>query len=340
MDTLEDVLRDDSPFPAGVFWLHRGDDRPLERVCALLRRAEQKIGAEVGLVRIENFDEALRDLIRNSSGLDTTALDAFVRERQRRTSAPTPQGKKGWPVVRLNALPVEAPNVCRRVVCQIGGYAEVRAAVEHARVAVLAARRRGAVLAYGADVAVRAAFGSHGITEFDLHTIDIARLRYDSAERGLLRDALTTAVARRRQMRAQHGRTKDLLVPTNPSHDDWVPLTRLVGPIEGLVPHAPGLRWAEGIAIRLDWADERLWLLFEPRVVFDGLRSENASAAAEFGRERTVRRYNRQLNDVLGFWADVLTAGGSPVSALGIADGVDAVFRISAETAFSRRAMA
>ena len=64
-------------------------------------------------MQIENFDEALRDLVRNSSGLDMTALDAFVGERRRRTGAPAPQGKKGWPVVRLNALAVEAPSVSR-----------------------------------------------------------------------------------------------------------------------------------------------------------------------------------------------------------------------------------
>jgi len=338
MDSFEDVLKSDTPFPAGVFWLHRGDDQPLPRVCAFLLRAAQKMGSEVGLVHVENFDETLRDLIRNSSNLDTTALDAFVGERRRRTGAPAPQGKKGWPVVRLNALAVEAPSVCRRVVCQIGGYAEVRAAIEHAEVDVLAARRRGAVLAYGSDASVRAAFGPHKITDFDLHTIEVARLRYDSAERGLLRDALTRAIARGRQMRARHGRTKDLLVPEDPDHQDWMPLKRLVGSVQGPVTGAPALLWSEGVAVRLDWANDQLWLVFEPRLVFDGLSAENAAAAADFGRERTVKRYNRQLNDLFAFWASTLARDGSPLRALGIGDGVDATFRVSAETAFSRRA--
>jgi hypothetical protein len=338
MDALEHVLESDSPFPGGLFWLHRGDDPPLSRVSEFLQRAHQKMGGEVGLVRVENFDETLRDLIRNSSALDTTALDAFVGERRRRTGAPAPQGKKGWPVVRLNALAVEAPSVCRRVVCQIGGYAEVRTAIEQAGVDVLAARRLGAVLAYGADASVRAAFAPHKITDFDLHTIEVGRLRYDSAERGLLRDALTRAVAHGRQLRAQHGRTKDLLVPTDPHHQDWMALKRLVGSVQGAVPGNPDLQWSEGIAIRLDWANDRMWLLFEPRVVFDGLSAENAAAAADFGRERTVKRYNRQLNDLFAFWAGALAGDGSPLRALRISDGVDAAFRLSGETAFSRRA--
>jgi hypothetical protein len=339
MSALEQALLGHSPFPAGLFWLHRGEEPPLPRVCTLLKSAADKVGSEVGLVSVESFDEILRDLVRNSADLDTAALDAFVRERRRRTSAPVPQGRKGWPVVRLNALSVEAPSVCRRVVCDIGGSTEVRTAIERAGVDVLATRRRGAVLAYGSDHNVRTAFGPYTITTFDLHTITVARLRYDSAERGLLRHALTRAVARERQMHVHRGARKDLLAPADPDRREWAPLKQLVGSTHGSVPGAQNLHWREGVSIRLDWANERLWLIFEPRVVFDGLGAENAAAAAAFGRERTVSRYNRQLNDLLAFWAKCFAGAGAPLRALGIADGVDAVFQISAQTAFSRRAM-
>ena len=98
-------------------------------------------------------------------------------------------------MVRLNALPItEAPNVCRRVVCGIGGTAEVRSAIQMAAVDVLAARTRAGVLAFGSDSDIRRAFACHAITEFDVHTIEARRLRYDSGERGLLREAMTRAI--------------------------------------------------------------------------------------------------------------------------------------------------
>ena len=94
----------------------------LPRVGQFLRRAADK-GVEAALVQIENFDEALRDLVRLQTGVDTSALDTFAIGRKRWTAAPRPTGGRGWPVVRLNALPVTLiPTVCRRVVCQIGGY--------------------------------------------------------------------------------------------------------------------------------------------------------------------------------------------------------------------------
>jgi hypothetical protein len=337
MDALDEAAGAPGAFPAGLFWLHRGEDDPLPRVRVLLARAAAN-GIEAAVVRIENFDEAMRDSVRLIDGLDTTGLDTFAMDRRRWSPAPRPVGRRAWPVVRLNALPVaEAPSVCRLVVCGIGGTAEVRGAIEKASVDVLVARTRAGVLAFGADSDVRKALACHRITEFDLHTIETRRLRYDSAERGLLREALSRAIVRGRGVEAIHRRSADLLAPADPSAPEWSDLHRLVGTLADSVPDRPELRWREGLSTRLDWADDRLWLLIDPCTVFDGIDDANKAFAADFARERTVRRYNRQLNDLLGFWASHLT-GETELRALGIGDGIDAVFRLSSDTAFSRRA--
>jgi hypothetical protein len=244
-------------------------------------------------------------------------------------------------VVRLNALPVtQSPSLCRRVVCRVGGYAEVREIVEELAVDILVTRTRAGVLAFGADTDVRTAFEPYDITEFELHTIETKRLRYDSGERGLLREALARALVRAHNLDVIRRRITDLLAPADPEDSAWTPLRRQVGKLTGTVKGHPELRLREGVGTRLDWADDRLWLLFEPRIVFDGSTDDNKAAAADFARERTVKRYNRQLNDLLAFWADLLAFGGDDLRALGVGDGVDAVFRLSSDTSFSPRARA
>lgn len=141
MEALMEALEDAKAFPAGLFWLHRGDAAPLANVERLLRQAAAK-GIDGGLVQISNFDEALRDLLRLCQDLDTTVLDAFATERRRWTPAPISSGRRGWPVLRLNAVPIEVPPHCRRVVCSIGGHKETQAAVAAAGVNVLATRAR------------------------------------------------------------------------------------------------------------------------------------------------------------------------------------------------------
>lgn len=270
--------------------------------------------------------------------IDTKALDTFTAERRRWSGAPRPAGASGWPVVRLTALPIiRMPSVCRRVVCQVGGHAEARSAVEKAGVEVLVGRTRAGVLAFGSDADVRIAFERFCITDFSLHTIDIKRLRYESAERGLLRAALTRAIARHRGLDGIRRRNGDLLAPSDPQDGVWNPLRGLVGALSGMVKDHPDLRWREGISTRLDWASDRLWLLIEPRIVFDGITVQNKGVAADFARERGVRRYNRQLNDLIAFWSAVLAGDGGELRAFGLGDGADAVFCLSPDTGFSRR---
>ena len=338
MDTLEEALKQAGAFPAGLFWLHRGETSPLPRVPQLLAKASS-LGIEAALVRIENFDEMLRDLVRLKDGIDTSVLDKFAVERQRWSAAPRPTGSRGWPVVRLNALSVtQAPSVCRRIVCTIGGYSDLRSAVESAKVDVLVARTRAGVLGFGTDANMRLAFESYGITDFDLHTIEIKRLRYESGERGLLREALTRAISRHRGLKFIRSRATDLLLPSDPQDAMWAELKQQVGVLGGVVTVSPDLQWHEGVGARLEWADDRLWLLVEPRTIFEGITAANRGIAADFARERTVRRYNRQLNALIAFWAKHLAGDGNDMRTFSLGDGVDAVFRVSADTAFSRRA--
>lgn len=338
MDALAEVVRDPNGFPGGLFWMHRADAPPPERVEKLLADA-RGVGIEAATISIANFDEALRDLIRLTPVGQSKTLHDFAAARRRWTGAPVPTGKTGWPIIRLNAIPVtEAPAVCRRVECSVGGTREAREAAANSKSDILVARVRAGVLAFGSDDAVRAAFHSHGVASFDLHPIEASRLRYDSGERGLLRDALTRALTRERSLAFIRRRNTDLLYPLDAQAPRWKPLARIVGPLRGTIPGNSSLAWHEGVGTRLDWADDRLWLLFEPRIVFDGVTEATKSVAADFGRERTVRRYNRELNALIEFWASFLAGTGEQLRALGIGDGVDAVFRLSSTTAFSRRA--
>ncbi len=337
MDTLVAAAKQNGAFPSGLFWLHRGDSQPLPRVTDLIATAAAN-GIDAAVVRIDNFEEVMRDLIRLTAGLDTTILDAFASERKRVSAVPIPSGTKGYPVVRLNALPVQTiPTHCRRVQCKINGYAEVRAAVEAAGTNILVTRVKAGVLAYGSDADVRKTFEPFGISEFDLHPIEPHRMRFDSGERGLLREAVSRALARTLKLRLVHRRHTDLLFPADANDALWSDLKSLVKQLSGVVSGHPELRWFEGIGVRLDWAGDRLWLTVEPRTVFEGATPENKAAATDFARERTVRRYNKQLNDLIAYWAGVLSNGGEELRALNIGAGIDAVFKLGGDTAFSRR---
>ena len=337
METLTEALKTAGSFPGGLFWLHRGSGTPVSPVRQFLSEAVRR-GVEATLVRVASFDEVLRDICRFCDAVETDVLDDFAVERQWRSPAPKPVGALGSPSVRFNAIRVvESPTACRRVVCAIGGYSEVRGAIEEAGVDILFARVHSGVLAFGDDEAVRAAFEPYSISDFDLHTIDVRRLRYESGERGLLRAALSRAICRAVRLDHVGRRSSDLLAPTDCRDSRWNGLRRLVGDISGHVPDHPELKWREGISTRLDWAADKLWLLVEPRIRFDGAMETTKTAAASFARERTVQRYNRQLDKLISYWAETITASGG-LRALGLGAGIDAHFRLSGDLPMSWRA--
>jgi NAD-dependent SIR2 family protein deacetylase len=332
-------------YPTGLFWFHRGDDGPPPSVTRLLDRA-RAAGVDANLIRTDTFDELMGDLFRLAEDVPRELAEQLARRNQRVSDAPVPAPGTGYPVVRLNALPVvAAPSVCRLVDCRIGGTRDVRAAVERAAADLVVARRRSGVLAFGRDADVRRAFDPHDISRFDLHAIEPRRLAFDSAEHGLLLEALARALARERPLRAVRRRSGYQLVvdeSRSAAFDSLLaPLRLACGMLSGSVPGTE-LAWTEAAWARLDFRLGRVWLLLEPTVWTE--RSEDGAArqaAGAFVLARTSGRFNRQANALLDAWVMLVAAGDSEatVRAFGIGDGVDASFTISQRTAFTRRDM-
>ena len=333
MEALEVALKEPDAFPNGLFWLHRGDSLPLERVTRLLDQSAAA-NIECGIVRIDNFDEMMIDLLRLLPEVDTTHLRADAKERRRFSAAPTPGGSKGYPLLRMNAVAVTRPTNCRKLACKIGGAKEVRDVVEAANANLIVTRTRAGVLGFGSDDEFKRTFQSFGITDFGVATFENRRLRYDSQERGLLRQALVKAIARTHTMDVHPRGTHDLLAPRDPGDDAWQGLRDLFGQISGTVPKNRDIFWREGVGLRLEWASDQLWLLLEPRIVFDCASEETKAVRSDFARERTVRRYNQMLDKLIDYWSCRLA--GENMRSLGIGDGLDAAFTVGKRTAFSR----
>ena len=70
---------------------------------------------------------------------------------------------------------------------------------------------------------------------------------------------------------------------------------------------------------------------------FPGSEERDRFVEADFAKKRAIGRYNSNLNELLDFWASCLAQGEREIRALGIDNGIDATFRISPNTGFSRR---
>lgn len=339
MDALREVAESGHCFPFGLFWFYRPDSPCLQKVRDLIEQVCQA-GADAEMIELDTFDELMGDLLLLIQDVPEDVQKHLSTQRQWVSNVPLPPTKGKWPVLRLNALPIlDAPTVCRRIVCSIGGIREVREALREANTEAIATRRQLGVIAFGSDAEIKHVFGSYGITTFDLHTIEPKRLRYESAEHGLLYEAIGRALQRERPVSVYHRRQGHLVV-VNPSRGDrFQALKQVTRDVEGVVPGTQ-LSWAEAIRIRLEYRLDMLWLLMEPTIWVETTHEDAAfERGRQFVQQRLAARYNSGWNEILDAWANIIAGGEreSIIRAFGIGDGCDAVFKVSGVTAFSRR---
>lgn len=364
MDALRSVLREPVRYPKGIYWLCQDPDRLLPAVREFLAQAEVA-QVDVYLVRSTTFDELCGD-IADITELPEPLVAHVFGERRATEVAQVPLQRHSElraPVLRLSAMPLlEMPHAARRINLKAPApIGDIRALLKQAdaRVVVGHAGATGTLAAFGSDETLSRALAPLGPSLAGEIALDINR---DSWAKGVVYDALVRALCRGLPLYARlHGRGHSLSVsrPKGELSRDAAQQRRellsklrvayqseLVGP----VPGTSG-KYAEGLYIRLEQADGRWWVVFEPATFIDIDRSDDSDGAERWStewrkaedwrRERWVQKYNHRWSAMLDAWVELLAhARGVWRSACDLqdADGVDARFELGPRTARSRPA--
>lgn len=369
MRMLRDVLDRPQPYPAGLTWVRRPEDRIPRPVTELLDAARVAGVEPVHEVVVGGFGELMTEVGRASQ------LTELVRRRLdglRPTPACVPAARpsgtvQGYPQIRFGAVEVTVlPDTARRL--EASGSVSLpamRTALRAADVRATVGWVGGEFAAFGHDEELRKALEPIGVAVTS-ETVALQPVRngvVDSGAVGMLAEALAQALARTPSLttvlRAGH---RPMLRVKTPSLQDSRPQGTLppgikalraaiAGQVSGFLsgPQGARLPWAEAVSIGLELIDGRWLMLFAPDVwvrpsFIAGQdpppgRDEATRQGAEFVRQRVATRYNRQAGAVLGAWLQLLVAGGRTVHAfnVGNSDGVDATFTLTGRPVVSRQ---
>lgn len=336
MDVLEEAAKTQGGFPAGLFWMARSGGAGFERVQKLISLA-RKAGNDAYMVEVETFDELLGDIFTQMPDIPDDITQKFGKRTGRLSHAPMPPEEGTFPAIRLNALPVvQLPTVCRLLACKIGGTRAVVEAIKASGEDVIAVRRKVGVIGFGSDTAMRRTFDRHDIKSFDVHQIEFKRLAFDSAESGIVSEALARALARRAALGLMRRRSCYRLVVEDSADRSFARIRALLG-VSDVAP-GTSIRTRPALDVRLDVRFDAAWLLVEPSIAFDSSpASGDVEKARDFVKERLAKLYNRQYSELLDAWMTRFFGSDSEmrISAFGIADGLDASFTISRTSAFT-----
>lgn len=336
MDALREAASSTRPFPAGLFWIHRGDHPLHPAVTELIERVREQ-GAEAEVLEAPTFDEVMGDVLALQTGLAPEML-AKVNARRpvRLVESPLPEVTGRFPILRTNAFPISSwPTLARYVPCGVApDWRALRDALGAAR--VLAAPLGRGVLAFGDDTVLKASLAPFRPGPLEFRPLDPASA--GASEQYLLMTALANAIARDRPLTVRSRRTHRLLIPAASERETvFAPIRAIVGDLTGKLP-ASGLPWAEGIELQLVHALDRVFVVARPITHVDPGEREADLERTEFVNKRYEKRYNLPSSALLDAWRDLLIGPAArEVRALGFDGGTDAVFRIEPTTAFSYR---
>lgn len=364
MAMLRDVLAQPVPYPGGLAWVRRPEDKLTPEVSELLAAARAAGVEPVHEVEAGGMMELMAEIERAVDLPPAAAAHLAVhRPPPLRYPAPPPSGPTGdYPQVRLAALPLLSfPDHARLLEDPAGlPLRGLRQALRAGRArGALARRAGGQLVAFGDDAALAAALAGHGV-QVTSATVPVGPDKDDeepdSTDLGLIAETLARALGRTRgitevlrtgQRHLLRARDED---PRRP--DDTAALAGLraaaSGPVTGQLvgPGGARLPWAEAVTLAVDWRDGTWRLLFAPEIwvrpdFIDpppglspaGAREAAARLGGEFSRARLARRYNGATGQLLAAWVRLLTAGGSATRtvyafALAPGAGVDAAFTI------------
>ncbi|MFN3856595.1 MAG: SIR2 family protein [Caulobacter sp.] len=375
IEALESVLNFPSPFPNGLYWVTGSASRLLPAVTEFLSRA-RRAGVDAQIVECATFDELAAEILKTTDV--PTVLSEWVMRgrplpRLTLVQLPTSEARQ-FPVLRYSALLVESlPCRARRVTLNEPRTSPVVRELlkaNNCRAIVAANGRELAV--FGRDQDILEALAPFGATLGGEVDLDPA---VDSWALGLLYDALVRSLARHRPLVPKYRRAGHSIVvaaPRDGEHPErarrnaqaLVRLKEAYG--SALTGTVPGLNFPfqEGVSLKLDYIEGRWWFGFEPYTSVSiprpdfppddsngtdsidrntiGARPDRAGdPVGDWRRERWAQRYNKSWAAIISAWAELLTSSGEGErQAFGLEDGsgIDAVFRISPITGWSRPA--
>jgi hypothetical protein len=307
----------------------------------LLDRAE-KAGVRGARIESETFDELMGDLAQQVEDLAAELLGTLNKIRSTVSNVAIASPSKGWPIVRMNAVPIlRWPKECRKFEANIGGAKQVRELLRAASAQLVAVRSKHGVLAFGGDAEVRRVFAAHEPDRLDLHSIEVGRLWRETNELHLLRSALVHGLVEAAPLLAwaRRGVHEIRVDDSAPGTSRLMPLCTKLKTVSGTIP-GTGVKWAEAVLVRVGYRLGRLWMLLEPTVWFGKTASEDERyACGAFVRERQARRYNRIADEILTAWLQTLLPGQGDVEVRAFDNhpGIEARFVLSRRTAFARR---
>jgi hypothetical protein len=321
MEMLESAAQADKGWPAGIWWFARDPTRVPTRVQQLLQSATSG-GVPAHVVVLEHVDE-LMGALGLQAALPSRARE-FIHSLQPATrlveASPPPAGRKIFPLIRYNGLPITAaPVSALRAPVGSLDFNEFRDRQRSSQWRGIATMAGGEAWAWG-DAGQFACIAG---AKPELISIDLTSGEVEPGLHALFVQGLTRTIAGHLRARPLITRRENLILLQE--FDDLRDSQRQTlerfkaayeGPINGHLNTSHGLNvhgqpraWSEAVSLHLEFRWGAPWLIFSPHTWVERRPREVAGIdpASEWRRERWVqRKKNEKWAQLIDTWAGAI----------------------------------
>jgi hypothetical protein len=350
MSMFRGALEQSNAFPQGLFWTAPRLTDVAQSVRDLIALARRK-GVNAHLVEAGTFDTMLMRLWRQQSQKPAHLEARIFTTKAQPVAIELPPPGRGYPVVRLNGLPiVELPTRCGKVATEKPVTFAILNEQRKAKQPDLVATFTGQPLFWGGmDEAIKL-FEEQCVKDIEDHDFEepLRSVASSTVVKSFFEEGLVRALCHgkpvviRRKDRAWYAvidhreRNNQLLTPMR------VALGHRNIPLSGPVPKLSETFWAECLSLRLEERNGRAFLMMRPDVWITPLTKREE--ATTFLREKKLRRYNPIAYRLLDAWIALLIGpvGGAQDAQVSCFQNTKypVAFKLNTRSAYSRRGAA
>ncbi len=313
MDVFEEAIDSGNGFPQGLYWLLRIGDKPCDRLQSLIEKAH-KLKINANIIEIQNFDETMSDLLKQFDNIPDDIKKYLNNKMPKATFSPLLPKGKGFPVIRLNALPIEIPLNANLIDCEIGGNKDVREIIKQKHANIAAIRLKEGVIAFGSAEELEKTFKDYKIKNIKEYILKKEKITEGQQELNLIYQLLIKCFENNLPIVGKYkNHSYFLVIDQNKFKPQVFAEWNMFGKIfkdyfYGTITGS-NLKWSQAVKIKIEYRFSQYWLLLEPKIWVEApvdIDEGQVNIIKNFLNNKYTYRYNVPSNVILDNWIEFL----------------------------------
>jgi hypothetical protein len=304
MDAFEETLKQNAPFPYGLYWCVRKGQTPRQNVVDLIAKVNEKSKEKLsGIIEIDSFDDFLFELY-NANGKPNEGIENIANVRfETRKPFTSPQVSSDFSPVKLNGLKAKTyPKSVLSFKSDLAGWKELRSLLENQP--LVGALSKGNTLILGQTETVNQVFKDRMTAE--IITLDIddhITYRQDSFFIGMLYDLIGYNLVEKLKLKTDPKRRHKYYSPANPLTAQELSEYKV----------STNVPIYEAVELQLEFHNKDLFLTLLPSIFIDDQDTLTKVRKQAIANAIFSNRRNNAVNDKEKLWISIFKNGNETV---------------------------